>query len=207
MRYELPILAALVASCAALPSPTSSPSGQLPGPLVPSFFGGAAAGYATFHDYEEDPGDRVDDEDTSTVFFAGYQFSPFYAMLLGYFDFGSLYAEGPADGGFTDDISYDGISLMALRLMPIDHRSAAFVSAGLLHWNQKVRYRSSFGPFNADESGTSPALGLGYDRHLGDDRNWALHVAYNHFFEVGDYDATGHDSDIGLFSVGVLFRP
>lgn len=167
------------------------------------YLGGASIGATEIHDYEASEGDRVDGSDTGWAVWGGYQASPFWGGLLGYVDFGTLHAEGPGGGGFTDAIDYSGFAALAMGVLPVHERTAVVGLTGAFFWNQKVDYDDASGPFDADESGVSPALGSGLNYYLDDLQRYGVNVTWLHVFEAGDFDKTDHDSDLDFFSLGV----
>lgn len=166
------------------------------------YVGGVSLGTTRLHDYEADPGDRVDDSDTGWAVWGGYQASPFWGAVAGYVDFGQLYAEGPGGGGFTDTIDYSGFALLAMGVLPVAQRTALIGLTGTFIWNQKVDYDDASGPFDADEWGVSPAIGSGLNYYLDDLQKYGFNVTWLHVFEAGDFNATGHDSDLDFFGLG-----
>ena len=179
-----------------------SRSGGLPAGIV----GGVSLGAAHFGDYESSAGDSVDNEDFGFSVWSGYRFTPHVAATIGYIDFGELHATGPASGGFTDDIAYTGIPIFLHGVAGIAPRTAGFASVGALFWWQDVDYLDGFGPFVADENGVSPAIALGVNHFLTPAKTVGVHLEVSHYFEVGDFDATGHDSDITFATIGLLYQ-
>jgi hypothetical protein len=166
------------------------------------FFVGGDAALALFGDYERSPGDRVDDRDFSWSFFGGVRYG-YVGASAGYVDFGELNAHGPSNGGFVDEIDYDGYTLVAHGFLPLGERLVLTCEGGALFWDQRVRYRDAFGPFRAKESGTSGLAGVGAGYQVVPDLAISLTFRYTQFFEVGDARATGHDSDVDRVSLGV----
>jgi len=166
------------------------------------FFLGGDVAAAVFGDYEKSPGDDVDDVDFSWSFFGGVRYG-YIGASAGYVDFGELNASGPSNGGFVDDIEYDGYSFSVHGFLPLGDRLVLTGEVGALYWDQKVHYEDALGPFRAKESGTSALVGIGAGFQIVPDMGISLTARYTHFFEVGDARRTGHDSDIDRISVGL----
>ena len=90
--------------------------------------GGAAIGFAASC--------RTDDGDTSLSLFGGYQFSRFFAVELGYIDFG----EGTIDAGISANgntaslsgtISLSGVYVAAVGMLPLGDRFSLMAKAGV----------------------------------------------------------------------------
>jgi hypothetical protein len=166
------------------------------------FFLGVDAAAALFGDYEASPGDDVDDADFSWMVFGGVRYG-YVGASFGYTDLGELEASGPSNGGFTDEIDYDGYTLVAHGFLPLGDRFVLTAEGGALFWDQKVRYVDSLGRFRANETGVSGVAGVGAGFLLVPEMGISLTFRYTHYFEVGDAAETGHDSDIDRIGVGV----
>lgn len=166
------------------------------------FFLGGDAAAALFGDYEKSAGDAVDDADFSWSFFGGVRYG-YVGAAFGYVDLGELNARGPSNGGFVDEISYDGYTLVAHGFLPLGDRFLLTCEAGALFWDQRVRYADALGTFRANVSGTSALAGVGAGYQIVPEMGISLTARYTHFFDVGDAGKTGHDNDVDRISVGV----
>ena len=166
------------------------------------FFLGVDTAAALFGDYEESPGDDVDDVDFSWLVCGGVRYG-YVGASFGYVDFGELKARGPANGGFDDEIDYDGYTLVAHGFLPIGERFVLTAEGGALFWDQRVRYADALGSFRADETGVSGVVGVGAGYQIVPTMGISLTFRYSHFFDVGDARETGHDSDIDRIGFGV----
>jgi hypothetical protein len=166
------------------------------------FFIGGDTAAALFGDYEKSPGDDVEDADFSWSVFGGVRYG-YVGASFGYVDLGQLHARGPSNGGFVDEIDYDGFTIVAHGFLPLGERFVLTCEGGAFVWDQKVRYRDALGPFRAHVEGTSGVAGIGAGYQVVPDMGVSLTMRYTHFFEVGSLRKTGHDSDIDRVSVGV----
>jgi hypothetical protein len=166
------------------------------------FFLGGDLAAALFGDYEESPGDDVDDADLSWIVFGGVRYG-YVGASFGYTDFGELKASGPANGGFVDEIDYDGYTLVAHGFLPLGDRFILTAEGGALFWDQSVRYVDALGKFRAKETGTSGLVGVGAGYQIVPEMGISLTFRYTHYFSVGSQSETGHDSDIDRIGVGV----
>ena len=68
------------------------------------------------------------------------------------------------------------------------------------------RHADASGPFEASPTGTSPAIGIGFDALLGGKGALALNINWTRYLKVGDLEISGHENDRDLFGVGVAYR-
>ena len=174
-----------------------------------SWMAGASLGQTKIGDYELEAEANLsfDDEDSGWRAYGGYQVS-YFGVTFGYVDLGALTASGTDFGGFTDKIEADGWDVQAIGFLSLGSKKRfhLFANLGLLWWEQKVTYQDASGPFEASPTGTSPAVGVGFDALFGQTQAFALNINWTRYLDVGDLNVSGHENDRDLIGIGVTFR-
>lgn len=172
---------------------------------------GGTIGTAEQQDYEI--GGQVatrDESDAAARIFGGYMVSPNQGVIASYVDFGTVYYDGPAFGGFTDSLDADGIDISYLvGWSPGEQqRVSLFGTVGLIIWDQDVEYSDTSGTFAYADKGTSFSFGFGTAINFSASGTsaWGINVEYQLFKDIGDTDNSGHEYDRDMISVGVDFR-
>lgn len=150
------------------------------------FYGGASIGQATI-----DACDGVtncDDEDTSWKIFGGWEMNPNIAFEAGWVDFGEITG---SVGGSAVSAEVDGWTLAAKGILPINEQFDVFGKFGAIMWDVEGSGAAS----GISDDGTDLMYGLG-----------AQYMLTNQFGIVGEWEWFDIDSDVDLFSVGVLFK-
>jgi hypothetical protein len=200
-----PILALLTVAAAgvALAPPVAAASAA----EVAGWYAGASIGQSKTHDYSVGgPVDNVDDTDFAWMVSGGYTFMRNFALALSYADLGTTNADGPAFGGFTDELSAKGWNFSAVGILPVHERIGITGMVGFFRWSQDVHYVDPSGTYNYDDSGTSPSYGIGALFGLGPDNRMGIQVGWQRFSDVGDEDNSGHEMDRDFYSVGFGYR-
>ena len=146
-----------------------------------------------------------EDTDTAYKLFAGYRFTPNWAIEAAYLDAGRLSQNGTDTVLGTASANFDvsGINLAALGIYPVTDRFSLQAKAGLFLWNLDVDVSSStLGAGSISESGNSPMLGVGAS--YGFTERIGVLVEYERFIDVGEQDVTG-ESDVDIFSASLVF--
>lgn len=150
----------------------------------------------------------LDHHGTAYNLFAGYQFSPHFAVEGGYvhlgkFDFSSAVA-APAADSVSGRYAANGIDAAAVGILPFADKWSAFGKAGLLYAKTSLEAGSTGAVAVSDEHhwSTGPLLGAGIGYDL--TRSVALRAEWDRYFRVGDA-ATGR-GDIDQYTVGVAYR-
>lgn len=175
-----------------------------------SWFAGGSVGVSSQADYDVGvPVASQDDSDTAFRLFGGYLVSPMQGFIASYIDLGTAKYADPAFGGFTDDLSADGIDVSyIIGFAPGDQeRINVFGTIGVFAWDQDVRFVDTSGTYEYKDDGTSLSLGIGAEFAWGGRSSpWGLNVSYQHFKDVGDANNSGHEYDRDILSVGANFR-
>ena len=181
------------------------------GAQAQDWFVGGGVGRATQQDYSiGGPVSSFDDSDTSAFVFGGYTIGANQAVVASYMDLGETRFEGPAFGGFSDEIDVDGYNVAYLaRFMPGEQqRIAIFGTIGIFAWDQEVRFTDGLGTLLFTEEGTSFSFGLGASANLSADGTSPLSVflSLQNLKDVGDEANSGHEDDREVVSVGISYR-
>ena len=172
---------------------------------------GGSIGQATQQDYDVGgPVSKRDDSDDSLRVFGGYLVSPMQGVIVSLIDLGTAYYDGPAFGGFTDELSAEAIDISYIVgwTPGMQQRVSVFGTAGIVGWDQDVRYTDISGTYIYNDEGTSFSVGVGTEINLsaaGTSR-WGVHVEYQVLKDVGDADNSGHEYDREIVSVGASYR-
>ncbi len=190
----------------ALPALVLLGVGEVP---AQAWIAGATAGIAKQYDYEV--GGTISDSDDSDIAyraFGGYLFKPTFGVLLSWVDLGGASYEGPAFGGFTDELDADGIDLSVLGGWAPGSQDLfrLFGTVGVFWWSQDVHYTDASGVYNYDDSGSSLSIAAGGEFGLGSSAHWGVHFEWARFFDVGDQNNSGHEYDRDMVSLGFEYR-
>ena len=206
------LAAALMGSLAAPPALAAEPGGYF----------GFGAGFSKVELEEDDINDSLaalgfganttaDDSDTGFKIYGGYRFTSNLAVEVGYTDFGEATFESTITSGGAGTVSGSfgaySFNVSALGIAPINEKFEVFGRAGLSLWNLDADFAGS-GPggtalASESENGVSPLLGLGAAFNFNE--RLAIRAEIERHFAIGDEDTTG-ESDVDLYSVGVVFR-
>lgn len=120
----------------------------------PGFYAGASIGQSESSDFpgsNPDPGlaalgltssTTTDDSDTVWKAFAGYRFSPYFAIEGAYTDLGEASAgttiTAPVAGGLNTTVESDAWTLSALGILPLTPNFSLFGRAGINHWDMDI---------------------------------------------------------------------
>jgi OOP family OmpA-OmpF porin len=150
----------------------------------------------------------LDHHGTSYNLFAGYEFTPHFAVEGGYvhlgkFNFSSAVA-APAAATVSGRYEANGVDAAAVGILPFADKWSVFGKAGLLYAKTSLEAGSSGAAAvsSAHHWSTGPLLGAGVGYDL--TRNVALRAEWDRYFRVGDA-STGR-GDIDQYTVGVAYR-
>jgi hypothetical protein len=170
---------------------------------------GLNVGQSKTHDYSIGEGGAVahlDDTHTAYSAFGGYSFLKYFGGVAAYVDLGTLNADGPSFGGYTDEIKVHGFYIGPLGMLPVHQRVGLFATTGAFFWNQKVHYAAPGDDENFNESGASFAFGAGANVDLTPAHTLGLHLEWMMFRNVGDRNKSGHRYDRSFLALGVVYR-
>ncbi|APE30559.1 hypothetical protein BOX17_06065 [Halomonas aestuarii] len=198
-------LASLVASPAFAQSYQYTP---IEGPYLGGAIGHASLDSDTLNELEE-LGLDTDDSDTAYKLFAGYRFTPNFAMEASYLDFGDFSADATFTNGTdtaTADLEggLDGVGLALVGKLPIQGGLSVHGKLGMIAWdgdvsgtarlNGEVIYDGAAG-----EDGTDPFYGIGAEYEI-------QQVMIRGEYERYDISDSGEDFEIDLFSASLGYR-
>lgn len=154
-----------------------------------------------------------DQRDPGWKVFAGYRFNRHLALEGGYAWLGEFQATNqvtaPSTGALNADIRIIGLFVDALAMLPIGERFAAYAKLGVLGSETRT-FRSTSGTAtpapgintnaSTDEALLSYGLGAQYEfaKHV------VLRVEWQFYADIGD--ASTGETDVDLYSAGLLFR-
>jgi len=147
-----------------------------------------------------------DEDDTGFKIFGGYEFNPNGAIEFGYVDLGKFKASGKDSflGNASLDWEPSGFTFAVVGTLPIGQNFGLTGKVGIFFWDMDLHARSSvFGSGSDSDSGTDLTYGLGLKYDFS--KTFGMRAEWERFQDVGDSNTTGQ-SDIDLFSVGVVFK-
>lgn len=160
----------------------------------------------------------IEDSDTAFALFAGYRFSPYFALEGGYQDLGvfSYRAEGQIrflspPGAFpvttSIDIESSGFTFAGVASVPLAERFELHGKIGVLFADTELSVGARIvdtGETIADSASSQDFFyGLGVAYRFAD--AWSLSLDYQLFKDVGDEETTGEE-DVDLLSLGFTYR-
>jgi hypothetical protein len=165
------------------------------------------AGETITHDYSVGgPIANLDDKGTGFEALVGYEFSGVLAAEASYVDLGSMTADGPAFGGFTDELKAKGFGLSAVGTYPPATPLAGQVRLGGFRWTQDIDYHDVGEDYVASEDGVGFAAGGGLRYRIPSLPALGITAAWTRYFKVGDPDKSGHSYDRDFISAGVSYQ-
>jgi OOP family OmpA-OmpF porin len=145
----------------------------------------------------------LDDEDTSFRFFIGWRTMDWFAIELGYVDFGGVDTTLPATGLFNPtrvEVEASGFDVQAIGLLKFEQVDL-YGKAGFILWDvdTSARISSGIGVFQSQvtDDGTDLTFGLGVKYSFLE--RWAARLEYERFM------IDGLDEDIGMISAGITW--
>jgi len=150
---------------------------------------------------------RADTRDVGFKLFAGYQFTPYFALETGYFDLGSYNNDVgilPA-GNLLSDTAVKGFNFDAVFTMPVTESFDVFARAGMINGRvESDYYGSGYAATATYPSGhrrdTHEKFGVGVAYELNDQVSVRVEAERYNFL-----DATRRDGNINLYSVGLVY--
>lgn len=152
---------------------------------------------------------RDDERDLGFKLLAGYQFNRYLAIEGGYFDLGEFgfTATTAPPGRLNGDVTFRGVNLDLVALLPITERWSGFARVGANHAKAKSAFSGS-GAVNVppsrrenEERSMNAKFGLGMQYLISP--AWAVRL------EAERYridDSVANDGDIDLLSLGLVYR-
>ncbi len=163
------------------------------------FYIGGKLGINRYHNGCQSWSIDCDKSDTAGGINAGYQFNSNFAIEAAYLALGEAVAVYPMGGlEQTYTGSMKGFELSALAILPVSDDFSVFAKGGLFNW-----YGTSEGPNSYHkESGVSPAAGVGISYQIS--TAWQARVEYQYFYEVGNEEIGGSNSN--LATLGLIYQ-
>jgi hypothetical protein len=160
-----------------------------------------AAGYAN-------PVTVVDRRDNGFRYFAGYSFSPYFAMELAELDIGNFSTRTTVSNGTVNAIYVvKASSLDALFVLPLKDQYNAFVRAGISNTRMDARFTATgavqlaYNRAKKDRVATHYGVGIQHDLTS----VFAVRAEVERFPKLGD-DSTGGELRLTTFSAGIVVR-
>lgn len=170
------------------------------GPASAQFYVGGSVGYTQFKDICEVANVPCDDNDTGWRAFGGYQFNQYFALELGFADLGEATGSG-AIGSFAVEVK-EAVDLSALLTFPVANRLSLLLRLGAHRVRTTVDQEGpGFGTLHDSKTGSSFTLGAGAEYSFG---KLGVRAEWQRYDNVAS--GTDAESDIDVFSVGLLFR-
>jgi OOP family OmpA-OmpF porin len=167
-----------------------------------SWYAGGAIGEATAKDFCTDltgPGISCEDSDRAWKVFAGREFTPHFALEIGYADLGAVRASGP--GGFIS-AEASAFDIVAIGSLPLADRFAIYGKAGFYRGEVDARIDTVTLTDSASETNTDITFGAGLRFNVSP--ALAVRAEWQRYADIGGSE-TG-ESDVDVLSIGVLFR-
>jgi OmpA-OmpF porin, OOP family len=140
-------------------------------------------------------GVSCDDNDTAWRAFAGYQFNQYFALELGFANLGEASGSG---GGLSFAVeAKEAWDLSALFTFPVAERLSLLLRLGA----HRTRATVDDTGLHEAKTGSAFALGAGAEYSFG---KVGLRAEWQRYDNVGH--GTAFESDIDVFSLGLLFR-
>ena len=144
----------------------------------------------------------IDDTDMGWNIFGGYNFNQYFGAEIGYVDLGEASADiavtVPAIVGGSADVGLTGVTLHAVASYPVYEQIDLFAKAGAIFWDADLDVSvAGVDVLSDSDDGTDFTFGLGAKYNFSN--NVTVRAEWNRYMDVGD-------SDIDLFSVGVLYN-
>lgn len=196
MRYLQVVMATLMA----LPAGSALAAGNVN--VLEGLYAGGSFGRAEADDLCEVSIGKCEDNDNAWKLFAGYQFTPNWALEGAYVDLGSF--SDRAGDLLTIKTQADALSLAIVGVAPYSDQFAAFAKAGAFRWDLDVRQDSVLFPQNStamNDDGISLQLGIG--AKLDFTPNLGMRAEWEWYQDVGDRDVTGKQ-DVNMLSLGLF---
>ena len=163
---------------------------------------GGSIGYAQYKDICDVVSSAVtcDDTDTAWRAFGGYQFNRYFALELGFADLGATTGSGSV-GSFSVEAK-EAWDLTGVISIPLATRLAALLRIGAHRTRTTIDEQGpAFGTAHEAKTGTSFSYGLGAEYAFG---KLGVRAEWQRYDNV-DGGQRG-ESDVDVFSVGLLFR-
>jgi OmpA-OmpF porin, OOP family len=146
----------------------------------------------------------VDDSDTGFKIYGGYEFTPNFAVEVGYADLGKLSAVDATPPPTSTSFESSAVFADAVGLWPINREVSLFARAGFAFTTLDIRSSTpGLGSVVAGEDETNLKLGLGAQFNV--TRNVALRAEWERYLDVGE-DATTGESDVDVMGVSLNVR-
>lgn len=173
------------------------------------FYVGAAFGTSSSDDYENyvlanwDDGSftsaTIEDSDTFTRFFVGYDLNENFAFELGLSDLGTVTTDAVSNGccfyfpgPVHHEVSADGMEVSALAKLPLGESGGLFFRLGFFAWDITEAVSDSSGGAAFSDDGSDLYYGIGASYKFGE--SWALSGEYTLYSMEpsagGSFDAT-----------------
>ena len=170
------------------------------GPAAAQLYVGGSLGYSQYKDVCKVANVPCDDKDTGWRAFGGYQVNQYVALELGFADLGESTGSGAA-GTFAVEVK-QAFDLSAVFSLPVSTNMAALLRLGAFRTRTTVDQQGpAFGTLHEAKTGSGFTYGVGAQYSLG---KLGIRAEWQRY----DNDAGGTlaESDIDVFSVGLLFR-
>ncbi len=151
---------------------------------------GGSIGQAKWHGDSDENLPGLDSTRTGGKVYAGYEFSPYFALELGYAEFGKF------QGDLNTSVKANGPFLDAVGKFPFAPGWAALVRGGV--FQGKLDLDTPLG--SRDDNATAAKFGVGLQYDLS--HNTSIRTEYERY----RFDALDVKPDVDLFSVGVNYR-
>ena len=173
--------------------------------LAQNVYVGVGAGQVSADiDCELDITCSVDDSDTGYKVFAGYKFTPNFALEGAYIDGGEVSESGTDSflGTASGKIETTGFNIAAVGIWPVSKRFSIQGKAGVFIWDMDISVDSSSqGSASQSESGNAGMFGVGATFYFTE--RFGVLVEYEKFLNVGNADVTG-ESDVDFASASLV---
>lgn len=197
---------ALIVGCLlSLAAPAAYAQSDLKLQLDPGFYVGLGVGRAEAKDFCTSFGGACDAKDVTWNIFAGYQINRYFAVELGYNNFGDATTSGFTGGGAPATLTAEttAIELVGVATVPLTDAFSLYAKAGV--------YRS-----DTDLNGTGAAVGAASDKETGGtfglgaqyniNRNFAARLEWQRYMGVVSNFLGTADGDIAVLRLTTRYK-
>jgi len=173
-------------------------AGQTPG----TFYGGINAGWSSYEDTGFDgttlvgPETNADNQVGGGVY-GGYQINDWLGLDVGY-DFLNDMQVGVVGQTIRPNFEVQGLDLSAKAGYPITDVIEIYGRAGAFY------YQAKLDQLGTDQDGFEPLVAVGGEFSI--NKDLAARLEYQRVFMVDAMDEVGAESDIGMLSLGMIYR-
>lgn len=169
------------------------------------FYIGAGVGRSEARDFCGALGGACDAKDMSWNIFAGYQFTPNFAVEVGYNDFGKATSSGFI-GGVPGAISSESTALeiVGLAAAPLTDAFSVYIKGGFFRFDTDAVGTGGAAGLALSDKGSGATFGVGAEYSF--TRNFAARLEWQRYLSVTETLIGGSDGDIGVLRFTTRYK-